>query len=198
MSAAIKLPPREFWTAVEYLEAERAAAERHEFHYGKLITMAGEAKNANEIILNIVEKIRRPIIKQGLKVFVHDVKLEVQRGFIYRYPDLMIAAADDTSDDYLVKKPILLIEVASQQSFYTDSVIKRKEYFNIETLQYYLVISQLEVSIILHVKEDESWKIYLFDDKSAVLNFPLLDVSIEVAAIYDGIALADEAMPPPQ
>ena len=195
MTAAIKLPVSQEWTAAAYLETEHEAVERHEFHYGKLIKMAGESKNANKITNNILVEWQKGLRKKGFEIFTHEVKLEVEKNAIYRYPDLMIASKEDTSDTYLAKKPVLIIEVASKQSFYNDSIVKRKEYYNIETLDYYLIISQLEVSVILHIKENSKWQTYFFDDKNDHIKLPNLDIEIALSDMYEGIEFEEEAPP---
>ena len=104
------------YTVAEYLESEKTADVRHEFHYGKLIEMAGESKRANDIALNLVEILRKPLRQKGYKVHAHDVKVLVKARGIYRYPDLVVAPKADDSDDFIVLQPEILVEVASENS----------------------------------------------------------------------------------
>lgn len=53
MPSILETAERSF-TVEEWLEWEKNSDTRHEYHYGKLIPMAGEAKKANKIAKNLV------------------------------------------------------------------------------------------------------------------------------------------------
>lgn len=115
MPSILETAERSF-TVEEWLEWEKNSDTRHEYHYGKLIPMAGEAKKANKIAKNLVKLLDDHLYEKGIEVFNHDVKAEVAPGKIYRYPDLVAAPIADDGDDYIVKMPVLIVEVASENS----------------------------------------------------------------------------------
>jgi Uma2 family endonuclease len=125
-------PPYEIaerlYTVEEWLEFEKHADVRHEYFYGKLIPMAGESKRANVIAGNIKRHIDVPLYQKGIQVYDHDVKAEVVSNGIYRYPDLVAAPVADDEHDYIVKHPVLMVEVASESSGNRDRVKKRQAY----------------------------------------------------------------------
>ena len=179
------------YTVEEYFELEKHSEVRHEFYYGKLIEMAGETKNANDIANNLLELIRKPFKKKGFRVFTHDVKAEVKTRGVYRYPDLMVASNSDDHDDYVVLHPIIITEVASQDSLRTDSGIKFKEYTALTSMQHYLVISQDEMMVRMHTKDGEKWVTQILTEPEEIIDFPLFDMSITLASIYEDIVFAD-------
>ncbi|MCY7330659.1 MAG: Uma2 family endonuclease, partial [Saprospiraceae bacterium] len=126
------------YTVAEWLELEKSAELRHEFYYGNLIPMAGEAKRANILAGTIRLIIDMALYEKGFQVFDHDIKAEVVPNGIYRYPDLVVAPVVDDEDDYIVKHPVLLVEVASESSSQRDRIKKRREYLEIPSLWYYL------------------------------------------------------------
>jgi Uma2 family endonuclease len=177
------------YTVAEYFELERHSEIRHEFYYGKLIEMPGEAKKANKIALNIVEIIRKPLYKMGYEVYAHDVKAETNNGNTYRCPDVVVAPESDDSDDYFVLSPELIVEVASKDSMHTDSVTKLKEYKKIPSMQYYIIIAQDEMEVQFYSRSGSKWMIDIFDLPNDMIELPLFNMTFSLADIYDAVKI---------
>ncbi len=168
-----------------YLEQEKTSEIRHEYHHGNLFPMPGEKKKANIIGLNIVEKIRRPLLQQGYHTYFHDVKAAVQPGLIYRYPDVMVALATDKADAYLIFEPVLLVEVASSDSLATDRGIKKNEYTRLPSLNYYLIVSQEEMLVELYSRVDDVWTFTFFTEPDDELDLSRLGIRLKLSEVYE-------------
>jgi Uma2 family endonuclease len=177
------------YSVAEYFEMARHSELRYEFHYGKLIEMAGEAKKANDIALNIVEIIRKPFRKKGYKVYAHDVKVEVNNGNTYRCPDVVVTPITDDSDDYFVVFPEIIVEVASKDSMHTDSATKLKEYKKISTMQYYIIAAQEEMAVQFYSRSGDKWMVEVFDLPNDVIDLPLFDTAFSLADMYDTVKI---------
>lgn len=175
------------YSAEEYLKMEQNAPLRHEYVFGQIIEMAGESKIANAIILNLIELLRKSLRKQAYECYVHDVKLAVNDGEIYRYPDFMVAPVSDNQNTHIVYEPVMIIEVASDQSFRRDAVTKRKEYTQIPSLQYYIIIDQDEQYVELMQRQPHRWLTEVFSSPDAVVSLDLFEIQIQLSDIYDGI-----------
>jgi Uma2 family endonuclease len=177
------------YSVAEYFEMARHSELRYEFHYGKLIEMAGEAKKANKIALNIVEIIRKPFYKKGYEVYAHDVKVEVNNGNTYRCPDVVVAPESDDSDDYFVLFPEIIVEIASKDSMYTDGTTKLKEYKKISTMQYYIIAAQEEMEVQFYSRSGDKWTVEIFDLPNDVIELPLFDMVFSLADMYDAVKI---------
>ena len=62
------------YTVEEWLEFEKTADVRHEYYFGKLIPMAGEAKRANIIAGNIKRQLDVPLYEKGSKFLTTTLK----------------------------------------------------------------------------------------------------------------------------
>ncbi len=176
------------YTVAEWLELEKVAEVRHEYYYGKLIPMAGEAKRANRIAMNLIGILDKPLYERGFELFDHDIKTEVIIDGIYRYPDLVAAPIVDDEDDYIVKYPVLMVEVASESSGHRDRVKKRKEYLRIESLWYYLIVDQDEM---FHARgENGQWQPpqYLTEPDETV-ELPRFELTFGVAKVYQRLKI---------
>lgn len=181
------------YTVNEYFELEKNSEIRHEYYYGKLIEMPGESIRANDIALNIVELIRKPFKKKGYKVHAHDIKVQISLNNIYRYPDIVVAPESDYTDGYKFTQPEILMEIASDNSFLTDSSTKMKEYLKIPTLNYYLIIAQDEIAVTFYARKNNIWTVQNYEDLTDSINLDLFDTSISIYLheIYADISFAD-------
>ncbi len=194
MSAAEKIQ-KKYISVEEYFEMEKHSEVRHEYYDGEVFAMAGTSLNHNEIIQNIAG-ILSPIFRpKGCKVLFESVKLEAIKHFYYPYPDLMLTCdAEDMDAEYIIKKPTLIIEVLSKSSVLNDRVTKLRRYKNIPSLQYYLIVSQYEFLVESYSRVDasSSWLYDGYEDSSDIINFPKLDFTLSLSAIYEGIKMREE------
>lgn len=179
------------YTVEEWLEFEKHAEVRHEYVYGKLIPMAGEAKRANIIAGNIRKRVDDPLYAKGFQIYDHDIKAEVVANGIYRYPDLVVAPVADDEHEYIVKHPVLMVEVASGDSGQRDRVKKRKEYLQIPSLWYYIVADQDEMLVELHTRSDDGqWGTQYFTEPEDEVALQRLGLSLKLADMYERVKLA--------
>ena len=189
MTTAPTLTEKRF-SVEEWLEFEKTAEIRHEYYFGKLIPMAGEAKRANRIAGNLRIILDEALYTRGFDLFDHDVKAEVVPDGIYRYPDLVAAPIVDDEHDYIVKHPVFMAEVASDKSGQRDRIKKRKEYFAIPSLWYYLIADQDEILVELHARNsDGRWEQHYFTEPGDIIVLPKFDVEFTVAAVYERVKL---------
>ena len=90
MTATLTTAER-LYTVEEYFKLDNNSEEKHEYHYGKLIKMAGELKNENEIASNCNFHLRIALKGKGYRIFQGEVRTIVRLNKIYRYPDIVVA-----------------------------------------------------------------------------------------------------------
>lgn len=178
------------YTVDEWLEFEKTAEVRHEYYFGKLLPMPGGTKRANRIAGNIRKILDDTLYKRGFDLFDHDIKVEVLADDIYRYPDLVAAPVVDDEHEYIVKHPVFVAEIASDKSGHRDRIKKRKEYFAVPSLWYYLIADQDEMLVELHTRtEDGRWEMHYFTEPEDVVQLPRLGVEFSVADVYERVKL---------
>lgn len=178
------------YTVEQWLEFEKTAEVRHEYYFGKLIPMAGEAKRANRIANNLIKQLDDHLYERGFEIFDHDIKAEVVPGGVYRYPDLVVAPVVDDEHDYIVKHPVLMAEVASDQSGQRDRIKKRKEYLAIPSLWYYLVADQDEMLVELHIRgEDGRWETQYFTEPDDLIRLSRFELEFPLKTVYERLKM---------
>ncbi len=190
MESLITVPPS-LCTLEEYFELEKSTKIRHEFVHGKLIAMLGESRIANEITSNCLVALRTALKGKPYKVYTHDVRLIVRPEKIYRYPDLVIAPTSDQQDTYAITQPTLIIEVLSESTARTDRDDKLKEYSQLESLQYYLLVEQDKVSVECFGRNGKKWEYEWYEVLQDVLKMPFSPLSLPLSDIYEGVFEAE-------
>jgi len=181
------LVSEKIYTVEEYFELERKSDVRHEFVHGQLIPMSGESKDANRIALNIFAVWNPILYPQGFDIFLHDVKTRVYESGIYRYPDLVVAPIADDEDTHVVTQPVVIVEVISDGTAGVDRGEKLREYCNIPTLQYYLIIEQDQTLIEMYTRQDDQWIVEFFDASNDHIQLEKLGVDLSLETIYHRI-----------
>jgi len=160
VNAALKL----YLSPEEYLEQEQHASIRHEYVDGEIYAMTGASERHNRIVMNIAFQLRSRARGSSCGVFVSDMKLRIQQGTNFYYPDVMLGCNPD--DDHPIHKdmPCLIAEVLSPATEATDRREKLIAYKNIPQLQYYLVVSSDRRFVQYYQRNDkQEWEIHVLE-----------------------------------
>jgi len=170
----------------DYLEGELISEVRHEYIDGTVYAMSGGSKNHNLISQNfsreLVNKLKQK--KSPCKTFSENVKVRESKETIqYFYPDVLVTCdPDDNESEYYVNSPVIIVEVLSQYTRKYDLTTKKLYYFNIPTLEEYVVIEQ-DICRIEVFRKGDNWNPVSYfpgDD----INFESIDVTLSVEDIY--------------
>lgn len=175
----------------EYMTLEETSKERHDFYHGELYAMAGGTANHNSIIINVAVALKTNK-KPGCNFFIDGMKLEIEKDEFYVYPDLIYTCNDNLlGTDSFVKKPSIIFEVLSESTALYDKQVKLKYYKKIESLHYYVLVSQSEIMVEVYARIDNSqiWKYQTFETLDEIIEFERLGFSVTLASIYEGIDL---------
>ncbi len=123
----------------EYLRLEEKASVKHELVNGQIHAMAGAGERHNRITLNIAYHLRAHTRGHHCRAFMADMKLRVNAGSSYYYPDAMLVC--DSADDHPQYKqsPCLIAEVLSLSTASIDVREKWAIYRSLPSLRYYLL-----------------------------------------------------------
>lgn len=106
----IASPHPQQMTAPEYLEWEPLQELRYEYCDGKVFAMSGGTKNHDELAFNLRRSLIDRVEEQGCNMSGSDVKVLVQCGLSYRYPDLSISCddRDEANDSFYDSQPAVI------------------------------------------------------------------------------------------
>jgi len=111
---------------------------------------------------------------------------------IYYYPDVVVTCDPPGGDPYLRTQPRLIIEVLSPTTERIDRHGKLLAYRNVPSLQEYALISQDEMRIELHRRQDDGqWTVEAFSHPEESFAFASVDLPLTVADVYRNVRLPE-------
>ena len=177
-----------FISEQDYLAGELQSDVRHEYIDGEVYAMAGAHKDHNRIAGEVFRILANHLQDNPCQPYASDMKVKVDKSFFY--PDVMVDCSGK-EEDYYTEFPTIIVEVLSKSTRQHDKTFKRQAYFQIPSLQEYILIEQDFVEIERWYKtQDNHWEQsvhYLGDD----ITFASLNLTVTVEDIYRRVKNAD-------
>lgn len=175
-------------TEQDYLTGELQSEVRHEYVDGEVYAMAGAHKDHNLITMTVSNLFYNHLQDNACQPYASDMKVKVGKN--YFYPDVMVDCSAK-EEAYYTEHPTIIVEVLSKSTRQHDKTFKRLAYFQIPSLQEYVLIEQDFVEIERWYKtKDNHWEqsvYYLGGD----MTFHSIDLTIAVEDIYRRVKNTD-------
>jgi Uma2 family endonuclease len=173
-----------FISEEEYLEAEKNNETKHEYFDGEVFAMAGGHQNHNLLTGNTFGEIRSHLKGTPCKVFQSDMKVRIDDGNKYFYPDVVVTCEEE-SEAYFLNSPRLIVEVLSKSTRSFDKGLKRLVYQNMPSLEEYVLIEQdfVEIEVFRKAAGWQSTYYFLNDE----ITFTSIDLTLPVVEIYQQV-----------
>jgi len=174
------LPQRKYFSLDEYLLLEENASVKNELVDGEIFAMAGAKENHVKIVTNVVRNIANHLVESPCDIFSTDMKLEA--GFDCYYPDVFVKCDPEDDNDLKKKTAIIIFEILSDSTENFDKGTKLKNYFQIESLQEYVLVSQKKIEVWIYKKNKKKWFLEIFNE--GILHFSSIDLKISIEDFY--------------
>ncbi|MEH2129738.1 MAG: Uma2 family endonuclease [Nostoc sp.] len=187
----VALPDNILMSAEEYLVWEPTQEERYEYWDGEVVMMSGATRNHNRISGNFFKLLDDALadVYDGRRcstceVYIVDVKVQIEPGQKYFYPDVVVTCDERDDDPQLVQFPCLIIEVLSPSTEAADRGKKFAKYRQSSTLQEYVLV-QVAQPIVEVFRRNEQGKWVLSEyNLDEILRLESVDVEIAIAHLY--------------
>jgi Uma2 family endonuclease len=184
-----------YWTEQEYLAFEDTAEYRHEYVDGQIFAMAGANERHNRISLNIGFQLRAAARGGHCGVFLNDMRLRLDQGKAYYYPDVMLVCNRTDNGATHKQQPCFIAEVLSLSTEKIDRREKWAAYRHIPGLRYYLLASAEEQRVEYYVRDDQGdWQTALLEaEETLTINCEDYQAVLNLAAIYEDVVFDNVA-----
>ncbi|UNU23729.1 Uma2 family endonuclease [Microcoleus vaginatus] len=179
----VALPDRLSMSAEEYLAWEPTQEERYEYWDGEVVAISGQTRNHNRITINFF-KLLDDRLNLPYEIYIIDVKVQVEPGQKYFYPDVVVTGDEPDNDPQLVQFPFLIIEVLSPSTEAADRGIKFAKYRQLSTLQEYVLVQVEQPGVeIFRRNQQGQWVLseYGWGDS---LQLESVNLEIAIADLY--------------
>ena len=190
---AIHTPER--LTVEEYLAWEENNFEKHEYIDGEVRCMAGANHRHNRIMMNSAIAIGRQLDDSPCSMLSSDMRVKVGAAR-YVYPDLSVICDEvmfERDNEMELLNPVLVVEVTSPSSIEYDRGDKRDFYFDVPSVQSYLVIDQHRLCVELSARGDVSWITESFTSLDDVVPLDAIDCALPLSMVYRQVKLDELA-----
>jgi Uma2 family endonuclease len=159
-----------------------------EFFNGEIFDMAGGTPEHAEIVSNFQYAVRKRLEGQDCGVYTQDLRIEVQAGKAYVYPDLTLICGPlqrSDVDQNSIVNPMVVVEVVSDSTAAFDYSGKRDHYMSIASVQTYILISQKMPKLDVFTRGAGSgWTFRQVTGLDATLELSSIPVAIPLPEIY--------------
>jgi Uma2 family endonuclease len=183
--------PAKRYSIAEYFDLEAKSEEKHEFHNGKIIQMAGGTANHSLIATNFTIALGIALEDQNYQVLNSDVKIHIPKIRHFVYPDAIVIAEvieyyENRRD--IIVNPLLVIEVLSSSTEDYDKTQKFMKYRFIPSFKEYVLVSQDEYSISTFFRKEENlWQETNINDNTQSIHLQSLNIEIPLQKIYKNV-----------
>ena len=140
----------------EYLASEPASELKREYIDGRVYAMAGAGYNHNCIAANVLRKFGNHLEGTPCATFMADIKVKLGKDYVY--PDVLVDCSKMSGSDVFSTSPVIIVEVLSRSTRKTDTTTKLIRYFNLPSLQEYVLIEPDFVSVQV-LRRSKNWQI---------------------------------------
>ncbi|MBW3572709.1 MAG: Uma2 family endonuclease [Gemmatimonadetes bacterium] len=185
----------------EYLALERNAEFKSEYIDGRIVAMTGASAAHAFITGNVHAELRARLRGGSCRAFVNDMRVQVEGGRRYTYPDVVAYCGEaqflDGVSDTLTN-PVLIVEVLSPSTEAYDRGDKFTHYRPMETLQEYVLVAQDRPLAERFVRHGDSWMFSAFSGLDASLELTSVACTIPLREIYENVDLPAPPEPQPR
>ena len=189
----VALPDRILMSAEEYLVWEPTQEQRYEYWDGEVVMMSGATRNHNRISANFFKLLDDALTDRTCEVYIVDVKVQVEPGQKYFYPDVVVICDERDIDPQLVQFPCLIIEVLSPSTEAADRGKKFAKYRQSPTLQEYVLVQVAQPGVeVFRRNEQGKWVLSEYNS-GEILRLESVDVEIAITDLYRQVQFETEA-----
>lgn len=170
----------------EYLAFEEKSKIKHEFMDGEIFAMAGARRNHSLAGTNISTELSLQLREKDCEVHANDFRIKIRKGH-YVYPDLPVACGEILTEDndLTLLNPTVVFEVLSKSTEKRDRGDKAEDYFRLESLTDYVLVSQYRVRVEHFSRQkNNEWTLKIYEDLADRLELKSIECEIPLELIY--------------
>jgi Uma2 family endonuclease len=189
------------YTYQDYLALEAASNVKHEYLDGEIYGMAGGTPAHAALAVAVSSALHQQLRGGPCRVYSSDLRVRALASGLTTYPDVTVICGDpeiDPESATTVTNPRLVIEVLSDSTEAYDRGEKLDHYRAIASIAAVVLVSHRAPRIEAWLREGDgeaAWR-HVVAAPGDTVQLPGLAAELDVAAVYDGIDLAQESSPP--
>jgi Uma2 family endonuclease len=175
-----------------YLVRERAARYKSEYNDGEIVAMGGASRRHSLICTNLMLGLGPQLSGRRCEIHAHDLRVRLDAGRRYVYPDLVVACGDPRFEDDeldVLLNPTVVIEVLSRSTEKKDRGWKLDAYRRVASVRAIVLLSQdAPLAEVFRRDAGGEWEPLLpLRGMDAVLRLESIGCELVLSDIYGGV-----------
>jgi Uma2 family endonuclease len=182
------------YTVDEYLELDKEGekdGKRYEFHDGDTFIISDASIPHNQVLSGFSGALSQALKQRNCHVLTSTQKINVATRSFYCYPDIVVNYGKiETLEKHrdIITNPVVIIEVLSASTQNYDRGEKFRLYRTIPSLQEYICISSLEISLEKYNRGIHGfWTLKEYNNLQEQIVIDSLDITITLEEVYDKV-----------
>ncbi len=179
----------------DYLAGEETSPIKYEYIDGQVYAMAGASDAHVTIAGNLFALLRNHVRGRGCRVYMSDMKAQIDPANIYYYPDILVTC--DPRDRELTnykKYPCLIVEVLSPKTEAFDRGDKFIDYQQLETLQEYILINPKSQRLDCFRRNAEGFWMFQSYHPGSEIHLNSIDFHTPIETLYEDVTFENNAV----
>lgn len=175
-----------FISVEEYFVFEAKAKIKHEYMDGEIFAMAGATRKHNLATTNVSRALGNQLEKTDCEVYASDFRVKIRETH-YVYPDVAAACGDilTENNETTLLNPIVVFEILSKSTEKRDRSEKAEDYFKLDSLRDYVLVSQYRVRVEHFSKQSNNeWTLKIYENLTDAVELKSVDCKISLESIY--------------
>ena len=178
-------------TPEEYFAWEGTQEEKHDYIHGEVFTVSGATRTHVDIAGNFYIALRLAFRGTECLVFSSDLRVQVEPGGRYTYPDLSAVCGEPTflsATEHTLTNPTLIVEVLSRSTEGYDRSEKLTTYRGVPSVREIVLVRQDRRAVEVYRREGEArWLVE--DLAEGPLALPSVEAEVTIDDLYAGTGL---------
>ena len=182
----------ELMTVEEYLAFEERSRIKHEYMDGEIFAMAGAKRNHSLVGNNISTELNLQLREKNCEVHANDFRVKIRENH-YVYPDVVVACGEIKVNDKntTLINPMVIVEVLSKSTEKRDRGDKLEDYFKMESVEDYVLVTQDRVKVEhYHRESNNKWILRIYESLEDSLVLDSIDCRVPLKLIYLKVSIA--------
>lgn len=176
-------------TVEDYFEWELLQERKHEYIDGVVYETPAICDTHDAITVNIIYQFVAALDRSRYTMHTSGLRLQVSPT-CYVYPDLILvrgASAFADRGEYNLMNPVFVLEVTSPTSEDRDRLEKLGYYYDVPSIEAYLIVDQHRVCAELHTRGEAGWQCQVYTELDDVISLALLGCELPLDQVYRGV-----------
>jgi Uma2 family endonuclease len=153
---------------------------------GEIFAMTGATRRHNLATANISRVLGNALEETDCEVYASDFRVKIREGHNV-YPDVAVACGEIETEgnDTTLLNPIVIFEILSKSTEKRDRGDKAEDYFKLNSLQDYVLVSQYRVRVEHFARQKNNvWTLKIFEDLADIVELNSTKCEIPLRLIY--------------